>query len=178
MVKRDMTTSGRRRALSAAVLGCSLGLTMSASACRNADPVPVAGTVTLVNRVQATVHGMTCATCPSATESALRERLEPAAIAIDPGRSVELVFQQGSSPFSSASFRSALAAGGGEAMAISIEACGSIQAVGEQAWLTSGATRLLLDGTSPTATNGDVCVTGELRDQASPPRLLLGKFGA
>lgn len=153
------------------------GAAIATSACQRPDPTPVAtGTVTLVNRVRAAVSGLSCDTCPAAVEKALRERLAPGAITVDPGRSVAVVFEQTSSAFPSASFRSALAEGGAEALSITIEVCGSIQAAGEQAWLTSGATRLLLEG-APPATGAELCVSGELRDQVSPPRLVLGKFG-
>lgn len=167
----------RRRRAALGLIGCALCVTFATATCQRADTQPRAtGTVTLVNRVHAAVRGLSCATCPATVEAALRERLGPAAIAIDPGHSVEVAFEQSGSTFPSASFRSALAQGGGEALSISIEACGTIQAMGEQAWLTSGTTRLLLEGVPP-ATGEEVCVTGELRDQTSPPRLRLAKFG-
>jgi hypothetical protein len=137
----------------------------------------VAGTVTLVNRVRARVSGIACATCAATVEAALGQRLDAAAITIVPGQSVEMVFERTATAFPSASFRRAIAEGAGEVQSIEIEACGSIDATGGQPWLTSGSTRLLLEGPGPFA-SGDVCVTGELREQAQPPRLVLGTFAS
>jgi len=65
---------------------------------------------------------------------------------------------------------------GGEAVKISIEACGTIETTEGQSWITSGSSRLLLDGAGPFATGTELCVTGELRDQASPPKLIPGNL--
>ena len=154
----------------------TLALAVSHTACERMaqrDATTVAGTVTLVNRVRAEVRCTTVATCEPKLEAALRPRLEPAAITIgaDP-KTIDLKFERTASVFSSASFRQAVTEAGGEVTMLGIEACGTISQTEGDSWITSGSTRLLLDGAGPFITGAEICVTGELRDQMSPPTLV------
>ena len=162
------------------LVGCSLALTMVLTACgstgRSDTP---AGTVTLVNRVRSQVKGLTCSTCPSAVEAALGRRLDNVAITIDqPRQTIDLAFEQTATPFSSASFRQAVAEAEGEVVSMTIDACGSIDAVEGRSWLVSGSSRLLVEGGGNFVAGTEICVTGELRDQERPPRIVLGDFGS
>jgi hypothetical protein len=131
----------------------------------------------LVNRVSASVRAETCPTCASALEAALRQRLNALDVSVSLERqTVDLEFSYGS-PFASGSFREAVEEGGAEVQRIEIEACGTIATAEGRSWLTSGSTRLLLDGSGPFVTGTEVCVTGELQDQVQPPRLVAGKRG-
>jgi hypothetical protein len=146
---------------------------------RTAGTSTVAGTVTLVNRVSGDVRCLKGQDCHSSLEIALRQRLDSVAIKIQPEPlSVDLEFEQPASAFSSGSFRQAVAAGGGEVLKVAIEACGRVNTVDGQSWMTTGSARLLLDGPGPYITETEICVTGELRDQASPPRLVPGKLSS
>ena len=145
----------------------------------NRDRSAIAGTVTLVNRVSGNVRCVKDSTCESTLAAALRQRLDSVAINIHPDRhTVDLEFEHTATAFSSASFRQAVAEGGGEVLKIGIEACGKVDTVEGQSWITSGSTRLLLDGPGPFNTGTEACVTGELRDQVSPPRLVPGNLGS
>jgi len=156
-----------------------LALTMVLAACGRSKLDTPAGTVTLVNRVKSRVQGLTCSTCPSAVEAAVRRRLNNVAITIDQaGQTVDLAFEQTATPFSSASFRQALAEAAAEVVSIRIEACGSIDAVEGRSWLVSGSARLLVEGSGNFAAGAEICVTGDLRDQERPPRIVLGDFGS
>lgn len=136
-----------------------------------------AGTVTLVNRVAGDVRCVKSANCGSTVETALRKRLSSVAIKLRPqGTVVDLEFDQAASAFSSASFRQAVTEGGADVLRIGIEACGTVNTVAGQSWITTGSTRLLLDGPGPFSSEVETCVTGELRDQGSPPRLVPGKL--
>ena len=128
------------------LVGCSLGLTMvTLTACDGAGPA--AGTVTLVNRVRSRVQGLSCSTCPSAVEAALRRRLDNVDISTDQARqTIDLAFEHTATPFSSASFRQALAEAEGEVVSMTIEACGTIDTVEGRSWLQSGSSRLLVEG--------------------------------
>ena len=138
-----------------------------------------AGTVTLVNRVRSHVQGLTCPTCPSAVEAALRRRLDNVAITMDqPSQTIDLAFEQTATPFSSASFRQALAEAEGQVVSMTIEACGTIDTVEGRSWLTSGSSRLLIEGSGTFVAGTEICVTGDLRDQKQPPTLVLGDFGS
>jgi hypothetical protein len=171
----------RWRSNSARAAGCFVALTMalaiSQAACQREDPFTIAGTVTLVNRVRAEVRCSTVATCEPKLEAALRPRLEPAAITIsaDP-KTIDLKFERTASVFSSASFRQAVTQAGGEVTMLGIEACGTISQTEGRSWITSGSTRLLLDGAGPFITGTEICVSGELRDQISPPTLVPRKL--
>ena len=146
---------------------------------RSGGTSTVAGTVTLVNRVSGDVRCVKGLNCHSTLEKALRQRLNSVAIKIRPERqAVDLEFEQTANAFSSASFRQAVAEGGGEVLKIAIEACGRVNTVDGQSWITTGSARLLLDGPGPYITETEICVTGELRDQASPPRLVPGKLSS
>jgi hypothetical protein len=135
----------------------------------------VTGTVTLVNRVSASVRLENCPACASALEAALRQRLNAVDISASVDRqTVDLEFPP-SSAFASVSFREAVKEGGAEVKRIEIEACGTIDTADGQSWIKSGSTRLLLDGPGPLVTGTEVCVTGELQDQVRPPRLVPGK---
>jgi hypothetical protein len=148
------------------------------TACDRTGTSKVAGTVTLVNRVSGDVRCEKGLNCHSTLEKALRQRLDSVAIKIRPERqAVDLEFEQSANPFSSASFRQAVAEGGGEVLRIAIEACGKVDTVDGQSWMTTGSTRLLLDGSGPFSA-GEMCVTGELRDQITPPRLVPGKLSS
>ena len=139
----------------------------------------ISGTVTLVNRVSGDVRCIKGPKCESTLETALRRRLDSVAINFRPDRqTVDLEFEHTASAFSSASFRQAVAQGGGEVLKIDIEACGKVDTVDGKSWITSGSTRLLLDGPGPFSTGIEICVTGELRDQVSPPRLVPGNFSS
>src|SRR5687768_18494538 len=81
------------------LVGCSLGLSVvlltSCNGAGHSDAPAAAGTVTLVNRVRSRVQGLTCATCPSAVEAALRRRLDNVAITIDqPRQTVDLALDR------------------------------------------------------------------------------------
>jgi hypothetical protein len=133
------------------------------------------GTVTLVNRVSASVRAENCPTCASALEAALRQRLSAVDISVSLERqTVDLEFPP-SSPFASVSFREAVKEGGAEVQCVEIEACGTIDTADGQSWIKSGSARLLLDGPGPCVTGTEVCVTGELQDQERPQRLVPGK---
>lgn len=141
------------------------------------DTSTVAGTVTLVNRIRAEVRCTTAAACEPRLEAALRPRLEPAAITINAdAKTIDLTFERTASVFSSASFRQAVTEAGGEVTMLGIDACGTISESEGDLWLTSGSTRLLLDGAGPFITGTEICVAGELRDQMSPPKLVPRKF--
>ena len=157
-----------------------LALAVSHSACERMpqrDTTTVAGTVTLVNRVRAEVRCTTVATCEPKLEAALRPRLEPAAITIGAEtKTIEINFERTGSVFSSASFRQAVTEAGGEVTMLGIDACGTVTQTEGDSWITSGSTRLLLDGAGPFITGTEICVSGELRDQMSPPRLVARKL--
>jgi len=164
------------------LVGCSLGLTMVVlPACTGAgrsDAGAPAGTVTLVNRVKARVKGPTCPTCASAVEAALRRRINNVVITVDQSQqTIDLNFDDSATPFSSASFRQALAETKGDVVSITIEACGTIATAEGRSWLESGSTRLLVDGSETFVAGTETCVTGDLRDQERPPRLVIGRFG-
>ena len=126
-----------------------------------------------------TCKGLSCSTCPSAVEAALGRRLDNIVITTDQARqTIDLAFEHTATPFSSASFRQAVAEAEGEVVSITIEACGTIDAVEGQSWLESGSSRLLVEGSGNFAAGTEVCVTGDLRDQERPPRLVLGDFGS
>lgn len=154
---------------------------MALTACDGAgrsDADGPAGTVTLVNRVRSRVKGLTCSTCPTAVEAALGRSLDSVVITTDQARqTIHLAFEQSATPFSSASFRQALAEAGGEVVSMTIEACGTVDTVEGRSWLTSGS-RLLIQGSGTFVAGTEICVTGELRDQERPPILVLGAFGS
>ena len=172
-----MSGLARWRSNSARAAGRFVALTMalaiSQAACQREGASTIAGTVTLVNRVRAEVRCTTVATCDPKLEAVLRPRLEPAAITIggDP-KTIDLKFERTASVFSSASFRQAVVEAGGEVTMLGIEACGTISQTDGDSWITSGSTRLLLGGAGPFITGTEICVTGELRDQMSPPTLV------
>ena len=155
---------------------CTVALAISQAACQR-DESTSAGTVTLVNRVRAEFRCTTVATCESKLEPLLRPRLEPAVIEIARDRkTVDLKFERTASVFASASFRHAVTEAGGEVASLGIEACGTIDQTDGKLWITSGSTRLLLDGAGPFITGTELCVTGELNDQSSPPKLVPRKL--
>lgn len=160
------------------VIASAVFLAIAHAACNrtgSANGSPLPGTVTLVNRVSASVRVENCPTCASTLEAALKQRLSAAGISVSLERqTVDLEFPP-SSPFASVSFREAVKEGGADVQRVEIEACGTIDTVDGQSWIKSGSTRLLLDGPGPFVTGTEVCVTGELQDQVQPPRLVPGK---
>ena len=162
------------------LVACSMILMALAPGCDRArGPGAVPGTVTLVNRVRATMRGVNCADCGARLEAALAKRLDPATITVAPQRDrVEVEFERSPTPFSSASFRRVVADAGGEVLSVHIDACGTIETTREGSWMTSGSTRLLLDGPGSWTHGTEVCVTGELRDESSPARLVIGRMGS
>jgi hypothetical protein len=136
------------------------------------------GTVTLVNRVRATIRGVSCADCGARLEAALAKHLDPAAITVAPERDrVEVEFKRSATPFSSASFRRVVADAGGEVRSVQVEACGTIETTQAGSWMASGSARLRLEGPGSWTHGTEVCVTGDLRDDSSPARLVIGAIG-
>ena len=162
------------------LVACSMILTALAPGCdRPRGPGSAPGTVTLVNRVQATMRMVGCVDCGTGLEAALAKRLDPATITVAPQRDrVEVEFERSPSPFSSASFREIVAEAGGEVLSVHIDACGTIETTQQGSWMTSGSTRLLLDGPGPWTPGTEVCVRGDLRDDSNPARLVIGKMGS
>jgi hypothetical protein len=95
-----------------------------------------------------------------------------------PGDRVDVEFERSATPFSSASFRRVVAEAGGEVLSVQIEACGTIGTTAQGSWLTSGSTRLLLEGPGSWSPGMQLCVTGDLRDDSSPARLVVGRIGS
>ena len=162
------------------LVACSMILMTLAPGCDRArGPGSMPGTVTLVNRVQATMRGVSCADCGVGLEAALSKRLDPATITVAPQRDrVKVEFERSPTPFSSASFRKIVAEAGGEVLSVHIDACGTIETTREGSWMTSGSTRLLLEGSGSWTHGTEVCVAGDLRDGSSPARLVVGKMGS
>jgi hypothetical protein len=162
------------------LVACSMILVALASGCDRARvPGSAQGTVTLVNRVRATMSGVSCTDCGARLEAALAERLDPATVTVAPQRDrVEVAFERSATPFSWASFRRVVAESGGEVLSVQIEACGTIETTQQGSWLMSGSTRLLLEGPGSWTPGTELCVTGDLRDDASPARLVIGKIGS
>ena len=177
---RSVLASTVERNPSVWLVACSMILMTLAPGCDRArGPGAVPGTVTLVNRVRATMRGVSCADCGVGLEAALSKRLDPATITVAPQRDrVEVEFERSPTPFSSASFRRVVADAGGEVLSVQIDACGTIETTREGSWMTSGSTRLLLDGPGSWTHGTEVCVTGELRDESSPARLVIGRMGS
>ena len=173
----DLARWRSNSARAAGFVALTMALVISQAACQREGPSAIAGTVTLVNRVRAEVRCTTVAACEPKLEAALRPRLEPAAITIgaDP-KTIDLNFERTASVFSSASFRQAVTEAGGAVTMLGIEACGTISQAEGNSWITSGSTRLLLDGTGPFITGTEICVSGELRDQMNPPKLVPRKL--
>ena len=165
---------------SAWLVACSMILMALAPGCDRARvPGSVQGTVTLVNRVRATMRGVSCADCGARLEAALAKRLDPATITVAPQRDrVEVAFERSATPFSSASFRRVVAEAGGEVLSVQIDVCGTIETTQQGSWMTSGSTRLLLEGPGSWTPGTELCVTGDLRDDSSPARLVIGKIGS
>lgn len=168
------------RNLSVWLVACSMILVALAPACERAGgPGSVQGTVTLVNRVRATMSGVNCADCGARLEAALAKRLDPATITVAPQRDrVEVAFERSATPFSSASFRRVVAEAGGEVLSVQIEVCGHIETTQQESWLTSGSTRLLLEGAGSWTAGTEICITGDLRDDSNPARLIIRQSGS
>ena len=180
VARRSVQVPTVARHPSAWLVACSMILMALAPGCDRArEPGAVPGTVTLVNRVQATMRGVGCADCGARLEAALAQRLDPATITVAPQRDrVEVEFERSPTPFSSASFRTIVAETGGEVLSVHIDACGTIETTQQGSWLTSGSTRLLLEGPGSWTHGTEVCVTGDLRDDSSPARLVVARVGS
>jgi hypothetical protein len=162
------------------LVACSMILVALAPGCdRPRGPGLVQGTVTLVNRLRATMRGVSCADCGARLEAALAKHLDPATITVAPQRDrVEVEFERSATPFSSASFRRVVAEAGGEVLSVQVEACGTIETTQQGSWLTSGSTRLLLEGPGAWTPGTEICVTGDLRDDSNPARLIIRRAGS
>lgn len=151
---------------------------ITCGACDRTESVngsPVSGSVTLVNRVSARVRNDSCATCAPALEAALRQRLNAVDVSVSSdGQKVDVELPP-SSPFASASFREAVKESGGDVQWVEIEACGTIDTADGRSWITSGSTRLLLEGPAPFVTGTAMCVSGELQDLVRPAKLVTAK---
>ena len=176
--RAEVPTAGRNP--SAWLVAWSMILVTLAPACdRPGGLEPAQGTVTLVNRLRATIRGVSCADCGARLEAALAKSLDPATVTVTPPHDrVEVAFERSATPFSSASFRRVVAEAGGEVLSVQIEACGSIATTQQGSWLTSGSTRLLLEGSGSWTPGTEICVTGDLRDDSHPARLIIRNSGS
>ena len=105
------------------------------------------GTVTLVNRVRATMRGVSCADCGARLEAALAKRLDPATITVGPtARSRGGRVRAERDPVFVGLLPKRRREAGGEVLSVQIEACGTIETTQQGSWMTSGSTGLLLEG--------------------------------
>jgi hypothetical protein len=106
-------------------------------------------------------------------EVALRRRLEGVAeVSISQReQTAEVRFDGGDYQFSPDAFRKAIGEAEVVVESIEVDACGSIERVGDEQWLVAGKNRLRLGGGQPVAPNQPMCVSGRLDDRAQPPRL-------
>ena len=110
-------------------------------------------------------------------EVALRQRLEGVAtISIsESAQTTEVIFAPGEHPFSIETFKAALKQADVEVVTMEVDACGRIDAKGDERRLRAGTAEFVLQGGPEAPDGASVCVSGRLQEDAGRVNLIVSR---
>src|SRR6476469_1681247 len=97
-----------------------------------------------VKSVEATIDGLTCATCVPPLRNSLHKNFDKAAIEVDDEKDLAIVRFDEKQQFSEAVFRQAATDVRMRVVAFRIQACGRVEASGNERWLKAGSDPFLV----------------------------------
>ncbi|MGH9253597.1 MAG: hypothetical protein ACRD3C_03410 [Vicinamibacterales bacterium] len=128
-----------------------------------------------VTKVVADVRGITCPTCATVAEVALRQRLAGVVtVSISQGQqTIAVALSNGGGLFSPAVFRDAVAGTGIEVLTFQVDACGVVEETESKHWFVAGENRFALEDSKEVPAGELLCISGRLDDQVNPYGLTL-----
>jgi hypothetical protein len=125
-----------------------------------------------VRSVEARIDGITCPTCVPPLTASLRRQFDKAvAIDVDDVRDTATVRLDPQQEFSAVAFRQAVERVRMRVVDLRLDACGRMEAKGNERWLTAGSSRFLVHGDRDLPLNQPLCITGRL-DASHEPFML------
>jgi hypothetical protein len=125
-----------------------------------------------VRTVEAKIDGITCPSCvPPLTAALRRQFTQASAIEVSDEKDTATVRWDRRQEFSVAAFREAVGRARMRVLGFRIEACGRVEATGNERWLTAGASRFLVRGNADVPLNQPVCLDGSLDPSHDPATL-------
>lgn len=120
-----------------------------------------------VRAVEANIDGITCPTCvPPLTASLRRQFGKAVAIDVDDVRDTATVRLDPHQEFSAEAFRHAVEQVRMRVVELRLDACGRVEAKGNERWLTAGSSHFLVHGEVPL--NQPLCLKGRLDASHEP----------
>lgn len=166
-------SSGRRMAIAAALwiaAGTLLPLLVTGCMTRTREE-------SRVRAVEAKIDGITCPTCVPPLTASLRRQFDKAvAVDVDDRRDTATVRLDPQQEFSAEGFRQAVERVRMRVMELRLDACGHLEATGNQRWLTAGSSRFLVQGDSQLPLNQPLCIKGRLDASHEPFTLEVATF--
>jgi hypothetical protein len=129
-----------------------------------------------VKSVVARIDGLTCPTCEPPLRSSLQARFDKAAVEVDDEKDTATVRFDGKQPFSEAIFRQAATDVRMRVVQFRIQACGRVEASGNERYLKAGDTRFLVHSDREMPVDKALCLDGRLDDRQQPATLEVSAF--
>jgi len=122
-----------------------------------------------VRAVEATIDGITCPACVPPLTASLRRQFDKAvAIEVDDIRDTATVRLDPHQEFSAKAFRHAVEQVRMRVVELRLDACGRVEAKGNERWLTSGTSHFLVQGDRALPLNQPLCLKGRLDASHEP----------
>ena len=130
-----------------------------------------------VRTVEASVDGLTCPTCaPLLTASLWRHFDQAVAVDVDDERGTVTVEFDAGQDFSEAAFREAAGQVRMRVMGFRIEACGRVEATGDERWLVAGSNRFLVHSNRDLPVDLPLCLGATLDNRQGTAMLEVSTF--
>ena len=129
-----------------------------------------------VKSVEARIDGLTCPTCVPPLTNSLHQRFDKAVIEVDDEKDTATVRFDEQQAFSEAVFRQAATDVRMRVVGFRIQACGRIEASGNERWLKAGSNRFLVHSERELPVDTPLCLDGRLDGAQDPPMLEVSAF--
>lgn len=129
-----------------------------------------------VKSVEATIDGLTCETCVPPLRNSLRKHFDKAAIDVDDEKDLATVRFDEKQPFSETVFRQAATDVRMRVVTFRVQACGRIEASGNEKWLKAGDNRFLVHSEREMPLDTPLCLDGRLDSSHDPATFEVSAF--
>jgi hypothetical protein len=129
-----------------------------------------------VKSVEARIDGLTCPTCVPPLTNSLHQHFDKAKIEVDDEKDTATVRFDEKQAFSEAAFRQAATDVRMRVVGFRIQACGRIEASGNERWLEAGSNRFLVHSEREMPVDKPLCLDGRIDSNQEPPQLEVSAF--
>jgi hypothetical protein len=129
-----------------------------------------------VKSVEARIDGLTCPTCVPPLTNSLHQRFDKAKIEVDDEKDTATVRFDEQQAFSESEFRQAATDVRMRVVGLRIQACGRIEASGNERWLKAGSNRFLVHSEREMPVDKPLCLDGRIDSGQEPAKLEVSAF--